>query len=328
MIPQDEFVAARHRDWNELDALIGTGGALHGKGGPTISRTASLYRSLCNDLTRAEGARYTPDLLAHLHGLAGRTHNVLYGAKPLRGSSALRMLLVEFPVALRNNYKLFLLSCALFLVPCAVGIVGAMSSPTFAEGVLPRQALDQMADAYSQGFRSGRNTGQDAFMAGHYVQNNVGIAFRCFATGILFGLGSIFFLVYNGLVIGTVLGWVMHVGHGTNILTFICGHGPYEITAILIAGGAGLQMGYALVATEGLTRFGSLRRHARSIFAQVAGAAVMLVIAAFIEGFWSPSSLPNEVKWAFSAVNSLVVLSFIVLGGRGQATPGLTEVRV
>ncbi|NUP10769.1 MAG: stage II sporulation protein M [Polyangiaceae bacterium] len=327
MIPQDQFVAARHRDWDALDALVGTGGALHGKDGATISRTAALYRSLCNDLTRAEGARYTPDLLAYLHGLAARTHNVLYGAPPLRGANALRVLLVDFPVALRRNYKLFLLSCALFLIPFAVGVVGAMSSQDFAEGVLPKATLDQMADAYSQGFRDGRSSGQDTLMAGFYVQHNVGIAFRCFATGVLFGLGSIFFLVYNGLLIGTTMGWVAHMGHGTNILTFVCGHGPYEITAILIAGGAGLQMGYALVATDGLTRFGSLRRHARAIFAQIIGAAAMLIIAAMIEGFWSPSSLPNEVKWGFSAINMMAVLAFIVLGGRGATTTGLPEVR-
>lgn len=319
MIPQDQFVTQRHHDWDALDALIGTGGTLHSRDGLSISRAAGLYRSLCNDLTRAEGARYTPDLLAYLHGLAGRTHNVLYGAQPLRSSNALKMLLVEFPVSLRNNYKLFFLSCALFLIPFAIGMIGSMTSREFAEGVLPSAVLDQVADNYSQGFSSGRGGGQDTMMAGFYVKNNVGIAFRCFATGVLFGLGSIFFLVYNGLVIGTTMGWVAHVGHGQNIFTFVCGHGPYEITAILIAGGAGLQMGYALVATEGLTRFGSLRRHARSIFAQIIGAAVMLLIAAAIEGFWSPSSLPDQVKWAFAAVNGLLVATFLIFAGRGSS---------
>jgi len=317
MIPQDQFVSYRHRDWNELDGLIGVGGALHNKDGPGISRTASLYRCLCNDLTRAEAARYSPDLLAYLHGLAGRTHNVLYGARPLRARGALRLLLVDFPIELRKNYRLFFLSCALFLIPWAIGLFGALYSPDFAKEVLPASALDGMADAYSQGFRSGRSSGQDAQMTGFYVYNNVGIAFRCFATGVLFGLGSIFFLIYNGLVIGTVTGWVMQAGHGSNIWTFMCGHGPYEITAILISGGAGLQMGYSLVATGGLTRLGSLRRQSKSILAQIVGAAAMLVIAALIEGFWSPSAVPDQVKWVFSAVNSALVIGFLVFAGRG-----------
>lgn len=321
MIPQDQFVAARQNDWSALDTLIGGGGALHGKDGATISRTAALYRSLCNDLTKAQGARYSPDLMTYLHGLAARTHNVLYGATPLRGSSFLRLLLVEFPVALRNNKRLFFLSVALFMVPYLIGLFGAMHSRHFAESVIPRQMLDQMADNYSQGFHAGRSEGADSMMWGHYVRNNVGIAFQCFATGVLYGLGSIFFLIYNGLVIGTVTGWVMVVGHGQNIWTFMCGHAPYEITAIFISGGAGLQMGYALVATDGLTRFGSLRRHARAVLAQIVGAAVMLLIAAVIEGFWSPSSIPDMIKWGFSASNCALVFAFLTLAGRGVTVP-------
>lgn len=320
MIPQDEFIRRRSQEWNELDHMIGSGGGLHHKDGPTISRTASLYRSLCNDLTRAESSRYTPDLLDYLHGLAGRTHNVLYGAKPMRVFSAAKMLFVDFPIELRRNWRLFVLSCALFLVPWAIGLFGALTSSSFAGEVLPRAMLDQMADAYSHGFSAGRDGGQDAQMAGFYVYNNVGIAFRCFATGILFGVGTIFFLIYNGLVIGTVTGYVMTTGGGTNIWTFMCGHGPWEITAIFISGGAGLQMGYSLIATEGLTRFASMKRHLRSIVAQVVGAAAMLTIAALIEGFWSPSALPNEVKWTFGALNLVIVVLFLSLGGRGATS--------
>jgi hypothetical protein len=98
-------------------------------------------------------------------------------------------------------------------------------------------------------------------MAGFYVYNNVGIAFRCFATGVLFGIGSAFFLVYNGLMMGR---WrARHRRrHGKNLLTFTCGHGAFELTAIVISGAAGMVMGYALVDTRGRTRFGSLRAKA------------------------------------------------------------------
>ena len=105
-------------------------------------------------------------------------------------------------------------------------------------------------------------------MAGFYVYNNVGIAFRCFATGVLFGAGSLFFLIYNGLVTGTVAGYVMSAGHGGNIWTFMCGHAPFELTAIVIAGGAGLEMGYALVddaaASPASARCAAPRRRSRA----------------------------------------------------------------
>ncbi|HLT36077.1 MAG TPA: stage II sporulation protein M, partial [Enhygromyxa sp.] len=148
--------------------------------------------------------------------------------------------------------------------------------------------------------------------------NNVGIAFRCFATGVLFGLGSLFFSIYNGLVIGVVLGWVIRAGHGENILTFICGHGPFELTAIVISAAAGLQMGWALVETGGLTRLGSLRSQAHELGHLIIGAAAMLIIAAGIEGFWSPSGLPPPVKWTASLLFSAFVTVWLVFGGRAR----------
>ena len=313
IVPQDQFVAARRRDWEELDQLISRSKA---SDGTQITRMGALYRSVCNDLAHAEASRYTPDMLAYLHSIAGRAHNLLYKPEPARALSAVRFVLVDFPVALRNNGRLFALACLLFLVPWAVGLFGALGSREFAESVLPAAMIEQMEQAYSESLSRGRAESMDAAMAGFYVFNNIGIAFRCFATGLVFGLGSIYFLVYNGLIIGTTSGAVMAAGYGENIWTFMCGHGPFEIIAIFISGGAGLQMGYALVATGGLTRFGSLRRYARDITAQVVGAAIMLAIAAAIEAFWSPSSAPHEVKWAVGGLNLLLVVTFLTFAGR------------
>ena len=153
-------------------------------------------------------------------------------------------------------------------------------------------------------------------MASFYVYNNVGIAFRCFATGILFGLGSIFFLVYNGLVIGVVAGAVAAAGHGRNLFTFVIGHGAFELTAIVLSGAAGIAMGYALVAPGPRTRWGSLRAKAGDLFRMIMGAALMLLVAAFIEGFWSPSSILPQVKWGVAGVLYALVLSYLVFAGR------------
>jgi uncharacterized membrane protein SpoIIM required for sporulation len=324
---QDELVAARMPDWQELDRLVGTGDALHGKDGAAISRTAALYRSLCTDLMRSRAARYTPDLTAYLDSLAARAHSTLYGAQPFRLTGLADFFARDFPRALRDNRRLFALSCALFALPFVIGLLGTMASEEFALKVLPASALQGMAESYSKGFDAGRDAGTDSGMAGFYVYNNVGIAFRCFATGILFGTGSLFFLVYNGLVTGTAVGYVMTAGYGGNIWTFMCGHAPFELTAIVIAGGAGLQMGYSLVDTGGLTRTGSLRRAAPAISRQILGAAAMLLIAASIEGFWSPSSIPPPVKWAASALFSVLVVLYLALAGRGPAGPSETTAR-
>jgi uncharacterized membrane protein SpoIIM required for sporulation len=324
---QDDFVAARSADWRELDRLLLDGPSLHKLDGAAISRAASLYRSLCTDLMRCRAARYTPDLTSYLDALAARAHASLYGAQPFRLPGLGELLTRDFPRALRANRVLFGVACALFFLPFAAGLAGALTSESFAQKVIPASMLEGMAHAYSQGFGAGRDAGTDTGMAGFYVFNNVGIAFRCFATGILFGAGSLFFLVYNGLVTGTVAGYVMSAGHGANIWTFMCGHAPFELTAIVIAGGAGLQMGYALVSTGGSTRLGSLRRVAPAVARQIMGAAAMLLIAALVEGFWSPSSAPAAAKWTVSAVFTLLVTLYLLLAGRRDRAPNASPGR-
>lgn len=314
-VTQDEFVAKRRESWRELEQLLERGKELHRSVPADISRAASLYRSVCSDLMRAR-ASFGPDVVRYLDGLAARAHNLLYGARAYRLAGLWTLVAREFPQTLRRRWRFFALASALFYVPFLLGIIATLLSQEFAQTILPPQQLAMMEAMYEQGFDSGRDLDQDSQMAGFYVLNNVGIAFRCFATGILFGLGSLFFSIYNGLVIGVVFGWVTRAGHGGNIFTFVCGHGPFELTAIVISAGAGLQMGWALVKTDGLTRLGSLRSQARELGHLIIGAAAMLIIAAGIEGFWSPSGLPAQVKWAASVVFSVFVTVWLVFGGR------------
>jgi len=315
---QDEIIAARSPDWRELENLCSKAEALHDLDGPSISRAAALYRALSGDLVLCR-ARCTPDLVAYLDNLAGRAHAALYGAEPFRFPAFGALILRDFPATLRKNAVYFAIASALFLLPCAVGVVLSVFVPDAVTEILPRSTLDVMAEMYSKGFNEGRSEGTDTSMAGFYVYNNVGIAFRCFATGIFFGLGSVGFLVYNGLTIGAVAGWVGAAGFGRNIGTFMCGHGPFELTAIVIAGAAGLRMGHSLVITRGRTRLGSLRESAPDITRLVAGAAVMLMIAALIEGFWSPSSAPAPLKWGVSVVFSLLVTAYLLFAGRASS---------
>jgi uncharacterized membrane protein SpoIIM required for sporulation len=315
---QDDWVASRRGEWNELAGLLGQNRAWHRLPPPTIARAASLYRSVSADLMHARSASYTPDLVAFLDGIAGRAHAALYSAPPYRLGAIVDLLLREFPRTVRRYGRFVLFAALLFVVPGMVGFIGSVRSHTFALQILPEATADQMRESYSHEPGEGRTGDDDAFMAGFYVNNNIGIAFRCFGTGILFGLGSVFFLVYNGLTIGAVGGFVQSAGYGRNLLTFIAGHGAFELTAIVISGAAGMVMGYALVATDGLTRFGSLRRRAHDVAQLVLGVVVMLAIAACLEGFWSPSHAPRAVKLVVASMLWVGVISYLSLAGRDR----------
>ena len=316
MRTQDEFVDARKHAWAELDGLLGSGRRFHKLPPASIARAAAIYRDVSSDLMRAQAAGYSPDVIALLDGLAARAHNALYSAPPYRTRAVWDLVATDFPRTLRKYSRFFALGLVLFVLPGVLGFVGALKSRAFALKMLPAPTVEQLEKAYAEGFNDGRGTGENTAMAGFYVYNNVGIAFRCFATGVLFGLGSAFFLVYNGLFIGAVAGLITAAGHGKNLLTFTCTHGAFELTAIVISATAGMVMGYALVDTGGLSRFASLRTRARDIAYLVLGAALMLLIAAGIEGFWSPSSVPARVKWGTAIAAYAFVILYLALAGR------------
>lgn len=327
------FTVRRQRDWDQLDALVRT---VQGRGlkhllPEQIAQLSPLYRDVCADLSRAEAARYGASLIDYLQGLTAAAHGVLYGNARGRwalaggGGSSLRVAVEAFPRAVRRHKVAMLVAFLLFFVPFFAGLVATLRDPTFAIRIVPEAQLRPLVDAYKEGFSSGRAAGLDAAMAGFYVNNNVGIALRCFATGLFFGLGSAFYLVENGLATGAIMGYVAAKGAGDNILTFVVGHGSLELGAIVLAGGAGLALGWSIVAPGDRTRIASLQATAKSVVIVVFGAAVMLFMAAAVEGFWSASSLPAVVKRSVGGAMFLVVMAYIVLAGRGSDQAAAVE---
>ncbi|HEY8038947.1 MAG TPA: stage II sporulation protein M [Polyangiaceae bacterium] len=320
------FAARRQREWDQLDALVRTAQTrgLRHLAPEQIGQLSPLYRDVCADLSRAEAARYSAPLIDYLQGLTAAAHTVLYGhargrmlAAGVRGSP-LRAVLEAFPRAVRRHRVAMIIAFLLFFVPFFGGLFATLADPGFAVRIVPESQLRPLVEAYKEGFSSGRGAGMDAAMAGFYVNNNVGIALRCFATGLMFGVGSAFYLVENGLATGAIMGYVAVHGAGDNILTFVVGHGSLELGAIVLAGGAGMALGWSIVAPGDRTRIASLQAAARSVVIIVFGAAVMLFMAAAVEGFWSASSMPSIVKRVVGGVMLAVVLGYIVFAGRGS----------
>jgi uncharacterized membrane protein SpoIIM required for sporulation len=327
------FAVRREHDWNELDTLVRVA---HQRGikalePGAVRRLPPLYRDVCGDLSRAQAARYSAPLVDYLQALTAQAHTVLYGAGRGRGPtsdtragdangssrSSLPSWLVAFPIAVRRHHKAMALATLLFFVPFFLGLFMTLEKPELAFRVVPETMLRPLTEAYQHGFADGRGTADDTLMTGFYVNNNVGIALRCFALGIFGGLGSAFTLVQNGLFTGAVVGYVGSQGAGLNILTFIVGHSTFELGAIVIAGGAGLAMGWSVVAPGSRTRLASLQHVGKDVVVIVCGAAVMLFIAALVEGFWSSSSVPIPIKLVVGTANFILVLAYLALAGRG-----------
>jgi uncharacterized membrane protein SpoIIM required for sporulation len=332
-VTEAAFVARRQREWDELDALSrrATHRGLRSLAPSEVARVPVLYRDVCADLSRAQAARYSGPLVDYLQGLTAAAHTVVYGAHT-KGRvfgglqrATLRAAFEAFPRAVRRHKRTVLISFLLFFVPFFIGLFASLADPHFAFQIVPESMLRPLTEAYRKGFGEGRGAGEDAAMAGFYVDNNVGIALRCFACGIFFGVGSALMLIFNGLFTGAVMGYITTQGAGGNILTFIVGHGSLELGAIVLAGAAGLALGWSIVSPGDKTRLAALQAVARDVISIVFGAAVMLFMAAGVEGFWSASSAPTIVKRCVGAGMFLIVVGYLTFVGRGREPDGAGE---
>lgn len=283
---------------------------------------AMLYRRVCQDLALARSRRYGADLEERLNQLALRGRNLLYAR---RGSPLQRVrafVVHGFPSQVRALRGPLWLAISLFYVPFVVFLVCAWLAPAAIESVLDPDAMrefETMYDPEAARRMLGRESSADFVMFGFYVFNNVGIAFRTFASGVLGGVGSLFLLVYNGVHLGAVAGHLSTHGMGKTLWPFVIGHGAFELTAIVLSGQAGLHLGYALVAPGRRPRARALRESGRESGVIVLGAAAMLVVAALLEAFWSSSGLPPAVKVSVGGCLWALVIGYLALGGRARA---------
>lgn len=299
-----EIVRQRRSDWQALAELLDRPSRSYD--GAAATELSERYRSVAADLMRLRALDTNPSVIDYLDTLTARAHDRLYELPTGRAARLFDLLFRGFPAALATARGALALSAALLFVPL-LGVLGlTLWDSEFATHFVSRAELAQFVSMYRDDF-GGRGSGADNLMTGFYIQHNISIAFRVFATGIFFGIGSVFFLVYNGVAIGATVGYVVAEGAGENILTFICGHGPFELLSFVVAGAAGLTLGHALLETGGLTRWGSVRARSTLLVQLVVGAFAMCLVAAFIEGQWSASSLPNPVKWVGGAVSALLV---------------------
>jgi uncharacterized membrane protein SpoIIM required for sporulation len=159
-------------------------------------------------------------------------------------------------------------------------------------------------------------------MATLIFTNNIQVAFLAFAGGVLFGLGTVYVLVSNGLSLGAVLGAAQFYGVAPLLWSFISPHGYLELTCIVIAGAAGLMLGSALLRPGLQLRREALARAARRAVELVVGAAPVLVVAGLIEGFVSPSEIPMVVKILIGPLAGLALYALLLTVGRQRGSSG------
>lgn len=285
------------------------------------------YRRLCQHLALAQERGYSSYLVDPLQQLALRGHQQLYRHRSQLAANVLGFVLAGFPRLVREQWRFVLIASLLFFGSLVAIALLVYLFPDLIYSIVSAQQVAEMQgmydpDASRLGRAAERASSEDWMMFGYYVMHNTGIAFQTFAAGLLFGLGSVFFLIFNGLVIGAVSGHLTEIGYGQTFWSFVIGHGAFELTAIALAGAAGLQLGWALIAPGQLTRGESLRRAARKSVQLLCGVMIFLLIAAFIEAYWSSTTaIAPWVKYLVGAALWLLVAGYLGLAGRTRHAP-------
>ena len=285
------------------------------------------YRRLCQHLALAQQRGYSSYLVDPLQQLALRGHQQLYRHRSQLTANILAFLLADFPRLVREQWRFVLIAGLLFFGSLVgIALLVYLFPDLIYSIISPQQVADMQGmynpDASRLGRAAERAASEDWMMFGYYVMHNIGIAFQTFAAGLLFGLGSVFFLIFNGLVIGAVSGHLTDIGYGQTFWSFVIGHGAFELSAITLAGAAGLQLGWSLVAPGRLARSEALRLAARKSVRMLCGVMVFLLIAAFIEAYWSSTTrIEPWIKYAVGAALWLLVAAYLSLAGRSRHAP-------
>ena len=314
-------------EWAEFEAwLARRAGAGHAQPLTDASiRDADLpqrYRRLCHQLAIARDRRYGTDVVDRLHAIAIEVHQVLYGGRARHDRAWLTYIFGGFARNVRADRGLALAAALLFFVPFALMIAVTQIYPDAVYYFLPGEKIADFETMYGPAAdRLGRRGAEsDFYMFGFYIFNNVRIAFQTFAGGLVFGVGAVFFLVFNGLVIGAVAGHVTAIGYGAAFWSFVAGHSAFELGGIVLSGAAGLKLGAALLAPGQLPRKDALAAAGRDAAGIMYGVAAMIVAAAFVEAFWSANTaIPHAIKYGVGAALCALTLGYFVYAGRPRA---------
>lgn len=320
---QQQFERDNAQTWSRFRDLL-TALEARRRPGPEVplQRLPPLLRQVSGHYALARSRGYSPGLIDELHQLVRRGYRQLYRVRPAWPGQLLEFAVAGFPRALRRNVGLFWLACALFFGPMvAMGLACARDGGLIYSLLEPDKVAEYESMYDPTNAKFGRNAERQAdddfMMFGFYVRNNVGIALRTFAWGLAFGVGSLFVLATNGLFTGAVAGHLTQLGFGSPFWSFVSGHGSLELTAIAIAGAAGLLLAKALLAPGRHSRAAALRANAAEAVLLVGGAMLMLLLAAVVEAFWSSSpAIPPGIKYAVGALGWLLVGAYLSLAGR------------
>ncbi len=314
----DRYIQRNDPTWRRLGQLAADARSSRQKvSDDEIAELVALYQRVSAQLSHARTTYADPDLNARLSQLLGEARVVIYRTRSNPGRVVATFVTRTFPAAVYYSRRFILVAALAFLIPAVAFGVWLANSPQSLDAAVPPElqqviAQKEFADYY-------RSDAAQNF-AGQVTVNNAFVAFLTFALGVIPVLGPVSVLFNNGLNVGLMAAVMHHAGEGPQFWGLILPHGLLEIASILVAGGAGLQVSWAIIAPGDRSRAAALKHAGLRSIVIVIGLVACFTVAGFIEGFVTPSDLPTSMRIAIGVAVLVLFVTYVVgLGSRAVA---------
>ena len=314
---RDSFVDRHAASWDRLRTLADRRDLTPAE----VDELVRLYLRTSSHLATARRRYRDPELLLELNTLVARANARVYGTRS-RTLQGIRLAVTRtFPAACWHARRPILLATALFVAVFAATTVWIATTPAALDVAIPPEVRDAYLAEDFANYYSSQPAGQ---FAATVITNNARVGILAFAAGIAFAVPTLLVLGYNAMNVGVAAGAFHAADRASLFWGLILPHGLLELTAIFVAAGTGLRLGWSLVAPGDRTRAAALAEEARRAIVIVLGLVVVFLVAGILEAFITPSALPTWARVGTGAVVLLSFLAYVVGYGRAAAADGYT----
>lgn len=309
------WLEKRKPHWSKLESLLNQSSrdGLKSLSRSDLQELSLLYRQTAADLAAIREDRGSVHFARYVNQLLVRAHNTIYSGHRASPLAALSFFWDTYPAVFRRLLKHCLLAVLVFAIAGIVGAALTYQNPDFKVKLLGPRMVETI-DRHEMWTHS--IVGIKPLASSAIMTNNMSVGFTTFALGITAGLGTLYMMAFNGLLIGVIGMACFLSGMSLQLWSFVAPHGVLELPAIFIAGGAGFRIAQGLLFPGVLPRRDSLTKAGLEAVQLILGTIPILIIAGLIEAFVSPTGLPIALKFSMAA--ALFVLLNVYLFGAGR----------
>lgn len=275
------FLKQNEKKWKEFESLLRAR-----KSTVSPDKIADLFIELTDDLAYARTHYPESNTVKYLNGLAGQVHLALVKNKKPKKNSLWAFWKYELPLIMAQSHRKLFYSFLIFMIAIGIGVISTIYDENFLRLILSDEYVDMTLRNIKSGDPLAVYGGSEEFdMFFAITINNIRVSFIAFVAGILFSVGTAYFLAYNGIMVGAFQAFLYQYGHLQDSFLVVYIHGVFELSAIIIAGAAGFQLGHSLLFPRTFSRAESLKRGAMKGLKIVLGLIPVFIAAGFLESF-------------------------------------------